>query len=522
MLRNFTGSKGGENLNEQADNEFEKISGRPVAGLPLTDLASRELVTLWRSGSQEAARALLARYEVRLIALVASRLNRRYRESIPPEDVVQSAMGSFFRATRAGIKPSLQLESTATAWNILATFTRRKLSRALERETAFKRGGTWERAAFEGIEQELRMAPAQEEVDLLVSDLSSFLAKTQLQLLELLLAGATQKEAAKQMGVDERTIRRRISALREVIAGQTEPSQGIESTPISLPISLKESLTLPNISYREFVLGKMVGRGSQGKVYRARLQEDGQVVAVKFMHRHLWNDPHSRVSFLREIDHASRIDHPGVVKYFGWGQSPHSGPYLVCEYIDGQSFNQIERGNFARSVQWLTQICDAVAASHEAGVIHGDLTPNNVLLADDDRVVITDFGFAATMHRTDRNRADKNHTEDDLTSHRSVESLGGTLGFAAPEQISPAFGRISFATDIYGIGGLAYFFLTGHGPHTVHEDSLSDTIADEDVVALSSGKSVAEGKLARLANAALRKGVKDRPQRVGELIDLLS
>lgn len=83
-------------------------------------------------GSQDAARVLLARYEVRLIALVASRLNRKYRDGIAPEDVVQSAMGSFFRVTRAGANPSIKLESTASAWNILATFVRRKLARALE------------------------------------------------------------------------------------------------------------------------------------------------------------------------------------------------------------------------------------------------------------------------------------------------------------------------------------------------------------------------------------------------------
>jgi hypothetical protein len=61
---------------------------------------------------------------------------------IAPEDVVQSAMCSFFRITRAGVNPSIKLESTASAWNILATFVRRKLARALERETAVKRGGS--------------------------------------------------------------------------------------------------------------------------------------------------------------------------------------------------------------------------------------------------------------------------------------------------------------------------------------------------------------------------------------------
>ncbi len=126
IISSSVGTNGGENLNDKADNDFQNFSDAT-----LTNLASRELVDLWQSGSQEAARVLLARYEVRLIALVASRINRKYRSQILPNDVVQSAMGSFFRATRAGTNPSIKLESTASAWNILATFARRKLSRAL-------------------------------------------------------------------------------------------------------------------------------------------------------------------------------------------------------------------------------------------------------------------------------------------------------------------------------------------------------------------------------------------------------
>lgn len=122
IVGNKTGTGGGENLDNKADSDFQKFSD-----LSLTNRASHELVSLWHSGSQDAAHVLLARYEVRLIALVASRLNRKYRDGIAPEDVVQSAMGSFFRVTRAGANPSIKLESTASAWNILATFVRRKL-----------------------------------------------------------------------------------------------------------------------------------------------------------------------------------------------------------------------------------------------------------------------------------------------------------------------------------------------------------------------------------------------------------
>jgi eukaryotic-like serine/threonine-protein kinase len=501
IVRNKTGTGGGEDLDNKADSQFQNFLDSN-----LTNRASHELIDLWHSGSQDAARVLLARYEVRLIALVASRLNRKYRQSIEPEDVVQSAMGSFFRATNAIANPSIKLESTASAWNILATFTRRKLSRALERETAIKRGGGRTRVPLGDNEPNGIPIPSILEADEVVSEIQSLLNLDQLQLLELLLENATQKEIAEQQGVDERTIRRRITAIREIVARRLS-SPELQNAPSSKsPI---ENINLRNIGYREFVLGKLVGSGALGKVYRARLQSDGQLVAVKFMHRHLWTNPESRLSFLREIEHASKINHTGVVKYFGWGQSPHGGPYLVCEYVDGQPLTSVRPCDSLISVQLLSQICDAVAAAHQVGVIHGDLTPNNILLSHNGRIVVTDFGFATHRHKP----------LADSVVFESIASPGGTLGFAAPEQISSAFGTISFATDIYAIGGLAYYLLTGRSPHD--GKLLLDTITNDDVCLPNSNHSPAESKLAAVAMLALKKAFDSRPQSVAELVPVL-
>ena len=502
IVRNKAGTGGGENLDNKADNEFQNSSD-----LSLTNRGSHELVSLWHSGSQDAARVLLARYEVRLIALVASRLNRKYRDGIAPEDVVQSAMGSFFRVTRADANPSIKLESTASAWNILATFARRKLSRALERETASKRGGGRTRVSLDNVELDLRDDPSVTVANEILADIHSLLTQDQLRLLDLLLENATQNEIAEQLGVDERTIRRRITAIREIVAGRLASTEEKHKTESELPI---ENINLPNISYREFVLGTLVGSGAIGKVYRARLQSDGQIVAVKFMHRHLWTNPVSRLSFLREIDHASKIHHPGVVKYLGWGQSPHGGPYLVCDYVDGKSLSNVKPVDASTSVQWLAQICEAVAAAHQVGVVHGDLTPNNILLNAQGRIVITDFGFATYSHML----------RIDPVASESIVSSGGTLGYAAPEQISSAFGTISFATDIYAIGGIAFYLLTGRSPH--HGSLVFDTVNDDNVHLPNSNCTQSEAKLVDIAKLALKKAVNCRPKSVAEVIALLS
>lgn len=500
------GTGGGEKLDEQADIESIKS-----AELFLTNLASRVLVEKWRSGSQDAARVLMARYEVRLIALIASRLNRRLRNGIDPQDVVQSAMGSFFRVTRADAKPTIQLESTASAWNILATFARRKLSRALERETASKRGGGWSRTPLDQVEpaEFIQRQPSASEAEEFLEELNSLLSSDQALLLQLLLQNASQREIADRLEIDERTVRRRIAAIRTVVAGHLASDDDHREADGEHP---KYNIELPNISYKQFVLGKMIGSGGLGKVYRARMQLDGSVVAVKFMHRHLWADSGSKLSFLREIDHASRINHPGIVKYRGWGESPHGGPYIVSELVDGLALAKVNRDNADCAVQWLVQICEAVECAHQAGIVHGDLTPNNILLSNDGRVVITDFGFAISL----------NGQNESCSRGQEMVPLGGTLGFAAPEQISSAFGRIGRATDIYAIGGLAYYLLTGRGPHDRLADSLSDTISDEDVPVANAPRTNAGAKLARVANLALKKAITRRPKSARELADLLS
>jgi serine/threonine protein kinase len=211
-----------------------------------------------------------------------------------------------------------------------------------------------------------------------------------------LLTNSQQKEIAEQLNLDGRTVRRRITAIREIVKGQFTSAGGPIARPSGAPES---SIIFTNISYRQFVLAKLVGRGTLGKVYRARLQSDGQVVAVKFMHRYLWTDLNRRCLFLGEIDHVLKFDHPGIAKYLGWGQSPHSGPNLVCAHFDGQPLTHIRTVDSSTSQQWLAQVCEAVAAAYHAGVIHGDLSPNNVLREHNRLIVITDVGFATDKVR---------------------------------------------------------------------------------------------------------------------------
>ena len=286
----------------------------------------------------------------------------------------------------------------------------------------------------------------------------------QFSVVEALLAGLTQQEIAKSLGIDERTVRRRISRVRQLLAPVLDVVDLVKDPreQTASEGSLTRSTTLPRVNYNQFVLGKLIGSGGFGKVYRASMQSDGCTIAVKFLRKAFWQNDEARESFIREINAASCVNHPGVIRYFGYGESPHGGPYVLSEWIDGRPMHAIDRPGEQRFTEWLRQICEALQAVHESGLVHGDLTPANILIGNHDRVTITDFGFS---------QASVGAISPILGG---TPVLGGTLGFAAPEQIAPAFGNISPKTDIYAIGGLIHWHFTGAPPNA--EASLARTL----------------------------------------------
>ena len=120
-------------MEPDSDNEKEFQESKSI-----TDRPDGWLLRQWKSGDEQAAEVIFDRYAFRLVALVASRLNHRYRSQIDPDAVMQSAMGSFFDAARHS---RIQVSRCVSLWRLLATFARRKLARSIERHSASKRGG---------------------------------------------------------------------------------------------------------------------------------------------------------------------------------------------------------------------------------------------------------------------------------------------------------------------------------------------------------------------------------------------
>lgn len=198
--------------------------------IPLADHSGEQLLRLWRAGDEQAAGVLVDRYTFRLIALVAQRMNQRFRGSIDPEDVVQSAMGSFFNAAQ---QDRIHISDSVSLWRLLAAFARRKLARSVEKQTAFKRGGGHTRLSLEIAEQDWLIenrGQQEEAVQELTDALAADLPQGLRDVLAGLLAGRSQKEIAESLAIDERTVRRRVVRLRKAL-GPELPKADARSQP---------------------------------------------------------------------------------------------------------------------------------------------------------------------------------------------------------------------------------------------------------------------------------------------------
>nr|WP_263429158.1 serine/threonine-protein kinase [Nannocystis pusilla] len=187
----------------------------------------------------------------------------------------------------------------------------------------------------------------------------------------------------------------------------------------------------------------LLGRGGMGMVFSARDRELDEVVALKMLHPSLSCGTQDRIR--REVKLARRITHRNVARTFELGE--HQGSrFLTMEFVDGEPLaNVLERQPrlpVERAAPIFIAVCDALEAAHEAGVVHRDIKPDNVLVEPRGRVVVTDFGVAAF----------KDESQDG----------GGTPAYMAPEQVTG--GEVTLQTDLYALGVMMFEVLTGALP----------------------------------------------------------
>jgi serine/threonine protein kinase len=211
-------------------------------------------------------------------------------------------------------------------------------------------------------------------------------------------------------------------------------------------------------------LGELLGVGSSAAVFAAvdvAAEDDESPIAVKVLHAHLCQDPAALTAFLREGEAAATVHHPRVVRVFGWGTHDAGGlsvAWLALERIDGDNLSEVvaARGRLAphEAVDVMFGVLDGLVAIHQAGLVHRDVTPRNVLIANGsdaitpDRVHVADLGLADLTGRT---------------AMMADREVAGTPAYIAPEQVLGQ--AVDARADLYQAGALLYFLLTGQTPY---------------------------------------------------------
>ena len=287
---------------------------------------------------------------------------------------------------------------------------------------------------------------------------------------------------------------------------------------------------------RRYRIDSRIARGGMASVYEAHDLRLDRTVAVKIMHAGLGDatsgDEAFAARFVREARAAARLSHPNVVSVYDQGEDEGT-VFLAMELVPGHTLRDTIAKEAPmspeRALALLEPVLSALASAHRAGLVHRDVKPENVLIADDGRIKVADFGLAKAVS------ADTQHTA-------TQGVLIGTVSYLAPELVTD--GIADARADVYAAGVILYELLTGRKPHTgetpiqvayrhVHNDVPAPSASVPGIPAYVDAlvaRATARDRTLRPADAAvllhhvrrvtqaLHSGVQDDPELVEDLI----
>ncbi len=205
-------------------------------------------------------------------------------------------------------------------------------------------------------------------------------------------------------------------------------------------------------SFGDYELLEEIGRGGMGIVFRASQQSLDREVAIKMIQRGRLDSEPDLKRFLAEASATARLEHPNIVPVYDVGNAD-GRPYFTMKLIDGQTLaDKVSQGplNQHEAARIVSVIARAIQFAHSAGVLHRDLKPSNILITRDGTPLVTDFGLAKQVS-----------TDNDITRSGTVL---GTPAYMSPEQASGRRGLVGPSSDVYSLGCVLYFALTGQPP----------------------------------------------------------
>lgn len=238
------------------------------------------------------------------------------------------------------------------------------------------------------------------------------------------------------------------------------------------------------------VLG-LIGRGGMGAVYRGVQLSLNRPVAIKLLPAELAASADFVARFQREAQTLARLQHAGIVAVHDFGRTAEGHLYFIMEFVDGTDLAHLlhtQKLEPEQALELTLQICEALQYAHSQGVVHRDIKPANVLLTQDGRAKLADFGLARPLTTT--------------PGMTGASIIMGTPEYMAPEQWA---GKVDHRADIYALGVMLYEMLTGTRPQGAFD--------------LPSIKSHVDARLDEVIVKAMRQAPEQRYQHVSELRD---
>ncbi len=246
----------------------------------------------------------------------------------------------------------------------------------------------------------------------------------------------------------------------------------------------------------QYTIEQEVGRGGAGRVFLAYDGNIGREVAIKEVDVSRTPAEDIRVRrkrrFIREAKVTGQLEHPGIVPIYDFAVRPDGTSYYVMKYVRGTTLSHAvkqapsptpEEGvrNRLRNLDCLIAVCEAIAYAHSKGIIHRDLKPGNVVVGEFGETIILDWGLAKKIGEED-DVAETEDTLDEIFDDNITRqgALLGTPSFMAPEQADPTFGAVDQQSDVYSLGAMLFFVLTGERIYEPGGRGSLEKLADDE------------------------------------------
>ncbi len=257
-----------------------------------------------------------------------------------------------------------------------------------------------------------------------------------------------------------------------------------------------------------YVIQSPLGAGGMGEVYRATDTKLGRDVALKVLPAEMAEDPERLARFRREAKALAQLDHPNIVTIYSVEECD-SIHFLTMQLVEGQPLDRLICAGglpLGQIVEVASALGDALAAAHEKGIVHRDLKPANVMVSNDGRVKVLDFGLAKDLRAT--NPVDATMTSDSRTQ---IGVVMGTPAYMSPEQTS---GRpLDHRTDIFSMGVLLHEMATGRRPFDGNSSAeLVSAILRDTPPSVTDVRPELPSDLARIVRRCLEKDPRHRVQ----------